>query len=94
MAVNASKMSPDELTFYAQVYFSEELQSSVSPTKENQDLVMKALLANVENFSVEEFAHIANAAAFVYNQAYDTNFDEFLCHSAPLVLLWLNHGSI
>lgn len=94
MAVNASKMTPGELTFYTQVYFSEEMQSSVSPSKENQDLVMKALLANVENFTVEEFAHIANAAAFVYNQEYDTKFDEFLCHSAPLVLEWLQRGSI
>lgn len=59
-------MSPNELSFYAQVFFSEELQSTVSLSESNQDELVKALLANVENFTVEEFSHIANAVAYCY----------------------------
>lgn len=89
---HVSKMSPSELSFFVQVFTSDEMQTATS-IGTSLPAIEAALMQNADKFSVEEFARVANVVRSQANRDEEC-FLEFLETSLPYVKSWMSHYEI
>lgn len=70
-------MSTTELSFFVQVFTSDEMQQA-TVIKQGLNQIEEALLKNADNFSVEEFSRIANSIRHMVSEQDERVFDKFL----------------
>jgi len=70
-------MSTTELSFFVQVFTSDEMQQA-TVIKHGLKQIEEALLKNADNFSVDEFSRIANSIRHMVSEQDERVFDKFL----------------
>lgn len=86
-------MTPAELSFFVQVYTSDEMVSATS-IEQGLEKIEDALICNADRCSVEEFSRIANSIRYQLGRGEHKCFAKFLVHSAPQVVDWFKTKQI